>query len=174
MNLEKISPIIEKIIKDVLLERRYPYGWTKFGVSNKNASGNLIDYISVRTESSKNQSTLELYMLYYADVVDKGRRKGEYVSPMAIMEWIKNKGINVRDDKGRFVKGNQKFRKNLTSSFKTGNALPMAFAISRSIKDNGIRATNFLDIALERIKNNTKIEALLGDAVMQDLINLTL
>ena len=105
MNLEKISPIIEKIIKDVLLERRYPYGWTKFGVSNKNASGNLIDYISVRTESSKNQSTLELYMLYYADVVDKGRRKGEYVSPMAIMEWIKNKGINVRDEKGRFEAG---------------------------------------------------------------------
>jgi len=173
MNLDAIGPIIEKIIREVLTEKRYPYGnFSSFGVSNKKASGDLIDYISVITKNTPTTSTLELYMLYYAEIVDQGRKEGNFVPPMAIMEWIKNKNINVRDNKGRFVKGGQSFTKKLSASVNSQKPLQLAYAISRSIKDNGIRPTNFLELALQRIENNKKIESLLEDAAMQDLLDL--
>ena len=107
MNLEAIAPIVEKIIKDVLLEKRYPYGRVKMGVNNKKASGNLIDYISVRPVNQANFKMLEIYMLDYAQVVDQGRKPGTAVTPLAIMKWLQSRGINVRDERGRLIEVEQ-------------------------------------------------------------------
>ena len=35
MDLEAIKPIVQDIVKNVLLERRYEYGWPTKGMSNK-------------------------------------------------------------------------------------------------------------------------------------------
>jgi len=171
MDLEKIAPIIKKIIQDVLLEKKYPYGRVKMGVNNKKASGDLIDYISVRPVNQAHLKMLEIYMLDYAQVVDQGRAKGTAVSPLAIMKWLQSRGINVRDEKGRLVEGQQKFRKSLQNSINQNQALPIAFKISNSIKANSIRATYFMEDALERIKNNAKIDELLGEEAIQDLLD---
>ena len=59
MDLEKIAPIIEQIIKETLEAKRYPFGFAKFqGTGNKVASGKLRDSVNVTS------TTMDL-MLYY-------------------------------------------------------------------------------------------------------------
>jgi hypothetical protein len=168
MDLNAIAPIVENIIKDVLSKTKYPYNG---GTALKKASGNLIDYISVRSEKDGDLDVLTIYMVDYAEAVDQGRSKGSYVPVNAIMKWLQDKGINVRDDRGRLVKGQQKFRKKLQSSIKANKALPMAYAISASIKNKGIRPTYFMEEAINRMLNNKKIDELLENSAIEDLVN---
>lgn len=168
MNLEAIAPIVEQIIKDVLLKTKYPYNG---GMALKKASGDLIDYISVRSEKDGDLDVLTIYMVDYAEAVDQGRSKGSYVPVNAIMKWLQEKGINVRDDRGRLVKGQQKFRKKLQSSIAAKKALPIAYAISTSIKNKGIRPTHFMEESINRMLNNNKIDELLQNSAIEDLLN---
>ena len=51
MDLEKIAPIIENILKKTLEQKRYPFGFAKYkGVGNKVASGKLKNSISVEVK----------------------------------------------------------------------------------------------------------------------------
>ena len=47
MDLNIIAPIVEKIIKDTLRQRVYPFGVKRTGIGTKNASGTLINSIDV-------------------------------------------------------------------------------------------------------------------------------
>jgi hypothetical protein len=158
MDLEKIAPIIEDILKKTLEEKRYPFGFAKFkGVGNKVASGRLKDSIQVTTQQSGNGETIiDIMAEQYSQWVQSGRLPGKGKVPIEALEaWIKSRGLQGRDKKGKFIK---------RRSF--------AFAIQNNIKKFGIRPANFLDVALETIGDDPRIMELLEEGSYEDLINL--
>jgi hypothetical protein len=158
MDLEKIAPIIENIMKKTLEQKRYPFGFAKFkGVGNKVASGKLRDSISVQVKKvNEDETIIQVLSEQYAQWVQSGRLPGKKGVPIsAIEEWIKSRGLQGRNKKGQFIK---------RRSF--------AFAIQNNIKKFGIRPSNFLDVALEMIADDPKIMELIGDEAYEDLIDL--
>ena len=160
MNLEAIKPIVEQIVKDTLLEKRYEYGWPSKGVSNKKATGGLINSIKVIQVQENNVDILKVDMKDpNYKYVEEGRAKGKYVPIKAILKWMAQRGIGIRNEKGQFVKDD-------------AARTAAAFRISNSIRVNSIRATGFIEIAKGRIEENKQIMRLLEDAAMQELIDL--
>jgi len=158
MDLEKIAPIIEDILKKTLEQKRYPFGFAKFkGVGNKVASGKLRDSIQVKVNKvNEDETVIQVLAEQYSQWVQSGRLPGKKGVPItAIENWIKSRGLQGRDKKGQFIK---------RRSF--------AFAIQNNIKKFGIRPSNFLDVALETIGNDPKIMELIGDEAYEDLIDL--
>jgi hypothetical protein len=158
MDLEKVAPIIESIMKKTLEQKRYPFGFAKFkGVGNKVASGKLRDSIKVVTKKvNEDETVIQVISEEYAQWVQSGRLPGKKGVPISALEdWIKERGLQGRDKKGKFIK---------RKSF--------AFAIQSNIKKFGIRPSNFLDVALEMIAEDPKIMDLIGDEAYDDLINL--
>lgn len=157
MDLEKIAPIIENIMKKTLEQKRYPFGFAKFkGVGNKVASGKLRDSIQVNVIQEKDQTVIQVLAEEYSKWVQSGRAPGKKGVPIDALErWIKERGLQGRDKKGKFIK---------RRSF--------AFAIQNNIKKFGIRPSNFLDVALETIGNDPQIMDLIGDAAYDELIDL--
>jgi hypothetical protein len=158
MDLEKIAPIIEKIMKKTLEEKRYPFGFAKFrGVGNKVASGKLRDSIQVVTKKvNENETVIQVISEEYAQWVQSGRLPGKKGIPVSVLEkWIKERGLKGRNKKGQFIK-NRSF----------------AFAIQSNIKKFGIRPSNFLDVALEMIAQDPKIMDLLEGEAYEELIDL--
>ena len=156
MNLEAIAPILEQIIKETLLEKRYPYGFANYkGISNKKASGKLVNSVQVRVEHKKNIDILQVLMEDYAKYVQAGRLSGKKEVPIkSLLEWIKYRNLRGRNKKGRFISN-----------------LSFAFAIQANIKKYGIRPANFIDFSIEKILKNSQIEELLEGATYDDLIN---
>lgn len=157
MDLERIAPIIEDILKKTLEQKRYPFGFAKFrGVGNKVSSGKLRDSIQVNIKQSQGQTVIELIAEQYSQWVQSGRLPGRKGVPIdALEKWIKERGLVGRDKRGRFIK---------RRSF--------AFAIQNNIKKFGIRPSNFLDVALETIGNDPRIMELLEDEAYEELIDL--
>jgi hypothetical protein len=158
MNLEKIAPIIEDILKKTLEQKRYPFGFAKFkGVGNKVASGKLRDSIQVQVKKvNEGETVIQVLAEQYSQWVQSGRRPGKKGVPISAIEnWIKSRGLQGRNKKGQFI-----------------NRRSFAFAIQNNIKKFGIRPSNFLDVALETIGNDPKIMELIGDEAYEDLINL--
>ena len=160
MDLEAIKPIVQDIVKNVLLERRYEYGWPTKGMSNKKATGGLINSIKVIQIKENNTDILQVDMKDpNYKYVEKGRAKGKYVPIKAILKWMAQRGIGIRNEKGQFVKDD--------------NArTAAAFRISNSIRVNSIRATGFIEIARKRIAENKQVMQLLEEAAMQELIDI--
>ncbi|CAB5214278.1 hypothetical protein UFOVP185_45 [uncultured Caudovirales phage] len=177
MNLEEITPIIEKIVKETLRERRYPFGGRPNslynGLSNKVASATLINSVKVNTIKQNDVSGIEIDIAPYGLFVDEGRRAGSKEVPVsAIMQWLGERGINVRDERGRFVKGHRKFKKQYEEAKQNNKIVPAAFAIQKSIKRFGVRASNFTEMAMFRISENKQIMDLLEGQAIEDLLNL--
>ena len=57
MNLERLTPIVEQVFKQVLSENRYPFG-VKGGKGNKVASGRLRD--SIKAVATKDNTIIVL------------------------------------------------------------------------------------------------------------------
>jgi len=158
MDLEKIAPIIETILKKTLEQKRYPFGFAKFrGTGNKVASGKLRDSIQVNVKKvNEDETVIQVLAEQYSQWVQSGRLPGKKGVPIdALEKWIKERGLQGRDKRGKFIK---------RRSF--------AFAIQTNIKKFGIRPSNFLDVALEMIAQDEKIMELIGDEAYEDLINL--
>lgn len=156
MDLQKIAPIIEKKLKDVLYEKKYPFGFSKYkGIGNKVASGKLVNSIQVITKQSGNNSVIQVLAEDYLAFVQSGRLPGKRGVPLdKIEDWIKSRGLQGRDKKGRFIK---------RRSF--------AFAIQTNIKKFGIRPANFLDTAIQDLGEDEQIREILGDATFEELLN---
>lgn len=156
MDLEKIAPIIEKIMKKTLEEKRYPFGFAKFrGVGNKVASGKLRDSVEVNAIDNGSSPIIEILILKYAQWVQSGRLPGKKGVPIdAIEQWIKSRKLQGRDKKGRYMTHRN-----------------FAFAIQSNIKKFGIRPANFYDVLFETIEQNDDIMNLLENEAYEDLIN---
>lgn len=161
MDLEAIKPIVEEIVKNTLLERRYEYGFPVKGLSNKKATGGLVNSIKVVQIKENNSDILRVEMKDpNFKYVEYGRSANStYVPIQAILKWMAQRGIAIRDEKGRFKKDSDA-------------RLSAAIKISNSIRVKGIRATGFIGIARKRIEENKKIKQLLEEAAMQELIDI--
>jgi len=157
MDLEKIAPIIEDLMKKTLEEKRYPFGFAKFkGVGNKVASGRLRDSIKVQTVQQGDHTIIEVISEAYAQWVQSGRLPGKKGVPISALEkWIKDRNLTGRDKKGRFIK---------RRSF--------AFAIQKNIKKFGIRPSNFLDVVLDTLADDPRIIEALENGAYEELIDL--
>ena len=107
MDLEKIAPIIESILKKTLEQKRYPFGFAKFkGVGNKVASGKLRDSIQVQVKKvNEDETVIQVLAEQYSQWVQSGRLPGKKGVPISVLEkWIKERGLQGRDKKGQFIK----------------------------------------------------------------------
>ena len=164
MDLERLSPIIEQIVKQVLSEKRYPFG-VKGGKGNKVASGRLRDSIkAVQTDTQ----TIMVYgpggkplnQTYGAwggkGDVNSGRISGVKGVPLEALEkWIKQRGLKGRDKKGKFI---------TVRSF--------AFAIQTNIKKFGIQPSNFIEISLDILEENKKLIEEIEKITYEELVDL--
>jgi len=156
MDLEKVAPILEQIIKESLEEKRYMFGFAKYqGTSNKVASGKLKNSVTVTSSQNAGVSELQVMMEEYSQWVQSGRLPGKKFIPVGEIEkWIKERGLKGRDKTGKFIT-NRSF----------------AFAITRNINKFGIRPSNFIDVSLEKIMDDPRIVELIGEASYEELIN---
>jgi hypothetical protein len=153
MDLNKAAPVIEEVLKKVLEERKYPFGFGKYqGLGDKVASGKLRNSIQVQATGNYIEVMAEDYFKW----VQSGRLPGKKGVPIEALEkWIKSRGLIGRDKKGRFIK---------TRSF--------AFAIQNNIKKFGIRPANFLDTAIETLAEDERIIDIIGEQAYEELIDL--
>lgn len=177
MDLEAIEPIIEQIIKDSLSAKVYQYGKSK-NLTNRVASGRLRN--SVKAKVQPNRQGIQIVQITYLGgktinqegvyaywlANDRGpnRSGSKFANIGAIKEWIKNKkSFRTRDFKtGKYLPKNEK------------NIDKAAFAIARSIGKFGYknRPQNFLEVSIDKIMKNPKIIEIIGNATMDDLLNL--
>jgi hypothetical protein len=116
MNLE-----INKLIKDI--DNTLGLTLSKVGLSNSNLSKNTKIIIS--------QDVLRVIMPDYAIYVDKGRRGGKRPPIKAILNWMKQAGINTKGVR----------------------QIDIAYAISNSIGQKGIKPRPFIDTFQKSITN---------------------
>jgi hypothetical protein len=158
MDLEAIAPILQTELQKVLEQKRYPFGFAKKrGIGNKVASGKLRDSISVVVKNNNtDKPTIQVLAEDYFAFVQSGRLPGKKGVPIsAIEDWIKSRGLQGRDKKGRYIK---------RRSF--------AFAIQTNIKKFGIRPANFLDVAIEDLAQDQRIVDAIGEAAFEELVDL--
>ena len=120
------------------------------------SSGRLRESISIESKEGDNNAIYNIEALSYGLAVDKGRKPNQKPpSSSAILQWIKDKPVRLRDAKGKMVSMNNNQKKGL------------AGVIARSIGFYGIAPTNFISEALEASMG--KLDAL-GSAVGQDVM----
>ena len=156
MDLEAVAPILEQILKESLEEKRYRFGFARYtGLGDKVASGKLVNSVQVNVVQKRNESVLSVVMEDYGQFVQSGRIPGQKGVPIsAIEQWIKDRKLQGRDRKGRYI---------TRRSF--------AFAIQTNIKKFGIRPSNFLDVAFDKIISDDRIIEIIGQEAFDDLIN---
>jgi len=125
-------------IKKQIETKQFPYGNPARGVGDKIASGMLYDSIQGTVEIGTDGEPYAV--LYYADYfpyVNRGRRPEVRRVPLsALLKWIKIRGIQGRDKKGRFISN-----------------MSLAFGIQTNIFKYGIRPTNIYDKGLDAIED---------------------
>ena len=93
---------------------------------NKNNTKRLYDSLDYEVKVMPNSMSFDFVMEEYGEWVDKGRKKGKMPPQKEIFKWVQKKGIQFRDNRGKF---------------KTYEST--AWAIAKSIKKRGIPATDF-------------------------------
>lgn len=138
--LEQLGNMFAAFYRQKIKAKIYPFGNPNVrGVSNKVASGKLLNSIKTKVKETPEGLMLEVEYMDYFKYVNLGRRKGgKFVPIKALLDWIKIRGIRRRDEKGRFVKGSQ---------------LSLAFAIQKNIHKFGIRRTNIYDKAYDSLED---------------------
>ena len=156
MDLEKIAPILEQIIKDAIAEKVYPFGFGKYkGTSNKIASKKLYDSIKVNAVKKSGMFVLQVIMIEYGQYVQAGRKPGNgYVPIKSLLEWIKDRKLKGRNKQGQYI-SNESF----------------AFAIRSNIRKFGVKPAPFIDISMEKILEDPRIIEIIGNEAYDDLIN---
>lgn len=141
--LYEIGKIFVEMMKKKIQEKIYPYGNpNQKGVGNKVASGRLLNSLSVRMLPPQNGQPGGIEITYedYFKYVNLGRRaKKNFVPIPAILDWIKVRGIKLRNKKGQFIRNTDE------------NRLSFAFAIRQNIYKYGIRPANIYDKGLDSL-----------------------
>lgn len=136
--LSKFGELFTQYIKEEIQKRQYPYGNPVKGMGDKVASGKLLNSIQydIETDTQGNPVMVLSYIDYFENV-NLGRRKERKKVPIsAILDWIKVRGLQGRNKKGRFIP-----------------RLSFAFAIQTNIYKFGIRPANIYDKGLDGLLN---------------------
>ena len=140
LDKENVYQVLDKFRKRVIAEAR-----KNLTRMNKNASKDLHSSLDSELNVSKQSFSLQFFMMEYGEYLDKGvsGKKKKYNTPYSYTnkmppskvfeKWVKQKGIQGRDKKGRFIK-----RKSLT------------YLIARSVFNNGIKPSMFFTKPFER------------------------
>jgi hypothetical protein len=136
--LSKFGELFTQYIKEEIQKKQYPYGNPVKGMGDKVASGKLLNSIDydIETDTQGNPVLVISYIDYFENV-NLGRRKERKKVPIsAILDWIKVRGLQGRNKKGRFIP-----------------RLSFAFAIQTNIYKFGIRPANIYDKGLDGLLN---------------------
>jgi len=172
MDLSKIAPIIEDIVKESLSEKVYIYGRYQRSLTSRVASGRLRNSIkAVILDNKQGIQTIQVQAFgqplsnTYAYWLAEGRKPnsdGGFANIGAIEQWIKDKkSFKIRDYKtGKFLPKNEKNIKNT------------AFVVARSIGRFGYqnKPKNFVEISYDLILKNTEITRLIENAGYDELL----
>jgi len=120
------------------------------------ASGKASRSLEYDVTISQLQSELSVLGERYITAISDGRGANKKAPPStAILNWMKAKGIRLRDSKGRYA---------VLSDYKMRG---IAYAIARSIGRNGYKGTGLIDIVYNNIKDTFGQEIL--EAFGQDI-----
>lgn len=173
MDLSKIAPIMEEIVKESLSDKVYLYGRFQKSLTSRVATGNLRNSIKAVVKGNKQgvqviqvqafgQPLSNTYAYWLAND-RKPNGNGGFANIGAIQEWIKNKkSFKIRDMKtGKFLPKNEKNIKNT------------AFVVARSIGRFGYqnKPKNFVEISYDKILKDNRILELMEDALYDDVLN---
>lgn len=115
---------------------------------DKVASGDLIEKTRFTVEERPSLISFQILAPAHFENVDKGRRPGAFPPVNRILRWIRQKPI---------------------ASDISRNSL--AFLIGRSIKEKGIKPTNIYTNAIDNLKKNIDIPALLQSDIEKRVFN---
>jgi hypothetical protein len=134
---EYAAAVVERAKSNLRIKRR-----VRGKVVNRVASGNLLNSLVYKLKFRYNKPTIDFTVSgtagQYADVIEEGRRAGAKMPPVkAIEDWIKIKRLKLRNRQGEFIKSTE-------SSIKSA-----AFAMAKSIGENGIEGINYYKEAVD-------------------------
>jgi hypothetical protein len=142
MQLRNTKEELNRFAKYVIQQAR-----TNLSKQNKNVSSDLYGSLGYDLNVDANSFSLEFYMLPYGAYVDQGvsGTKKKYNTifsysnkqppTKALANWAKARNIRLRDEKGRYKKGNYK---------------SIGFVLARSIKEKGIKPSLFFTKPFEK------------------------
>ena len=130
------ATVVERAQSNLRIKRR-----VRGKLVNRVASGNLLNSLTYKLRIRYNKPTIDFTVKgdagRYADVIEYGRKPGAKMPPVsAIEKWIKIKPLKLRNRQGEFIKSTE-------SAIKSA-----AFAIAKSIGENGIEGINYYQDAI--------------------------
>jgi hypothetical protein len=133
---EYAATVVERAQSNLRIKRR-----VRGKVVNRVASGRLLNSLTYKLRIRYNKPTIDFTVKgdagKYADVIEYGRKPGAKMPPVsAIEQWIKLKPLKLRNRQGEFIKSTE-------SAIKSA-----AFAIAKSIGENGIEGINYYQDAI--------------------------
>ena len=146
MDFKKTEDSLNKFAKYVIQQSR-----ANLSRQKRNVSSDLYGSLGYDLKVSPNSFGLEFYMLPYGEFLDKGvsgtkRRYNtifEYTNkkpPMQpLADWAKARNIRLRDEKGKYKKGNYK---------------TIGFILQKSIYEKGIKPSLFFTKPFEKAFDN--------------------
>jgi len=141
--LQRLGTIFINFYKQKLQQKIYPYapgyngGGTTRGMSNKVATGQLLNSLTATVVRTPQGSQLVITYMDYFEAVNLGRRPEKKKVPItALLDWIKIRGIKGRNKRGRFIPN-----------------LSLAFAIQTNIYKYGIAPSNIYDKARDSFED---------------------
>lgn len=152
MDYVRLAEIIQQTFKNALTKPVYNFGLPKpyKGQSDKIATGGLRDSI----EAIPTSEGIYVFMNDYGKWVQSGRMPGKYVPIKPLENWIRTRGINFKDKKGKSLTVKQ-----------------MAYAISNHIHQWGIPSDpSWMDEAILELEKNKEVEQILTDMTVDELI----
>lgn len=136
---EYAATVVERAQSNLRIKRR-----VRGKIVNRvgsNRSDNLLNSLTYKLRIRYNKPTIDFTVKgqagNYADVIEYGRKPGAKMPPVsAIEQWIKIKPLKLRNRQGEFIKSTE-------SAIKSA-----AFAIAKSIGENGIQGINYYQDAI--------------------------
>lgn len=146
MDFKKTEASLNKFAKYVIQQSR-----SNLSKQKRNVSSDLYGSLGYDLKVSPNSFGLQFYMLPYGEFLDKGvsgtkkryntiyeyTNKKPPMQPLA--DWAKARNIRLRDEKGKFKKGNYK---------------TIGFILQKSIYEKGIKPSLFFTKPFEKAFDN--------------------
>lgn len=121
MNTDNTKLALQKFGKYLVIESRKNLTRKK-----KNVKGKLYESLDYDVKAMPNSFEFDFLMEDYGEWVDKGRKAGKNPPFSAIREWVQDRKIQFRDNRGKFETYDS-----------------TAWAITKSIGKKGIEPSNF-------------------------------